>query len=439
MNKHRWRHVSSIALVLVLAACAATPPSTIPEVSVSVAPSDTPATATPTFTATAAPSTSSGPLGGGRLLVYQLDDTPAGKAVMESVFTLDLGTGERTKIGSMPQPKDGVCCPDIIRVSVDRSRAFLWTGRYRASVDVAAKTVTPAPRWMAQLFSQGSSKGDRLAWVDTLTGAAETIVIGDLKARELSRLSLPTGAWGSTVAWSPDDTSLAVTTLRPLAVALAGLGTSIIACCSIDHGVSASHLLIVPVDGSAIRDLLDDASEVAQDEAEPMPTAQPGGNGVYASKAERWLSPAVWSADGRTILLTSTVCEATYDKWHHARDCNSSLSLVDVETGTQTLLREGTGTINAADLSPDGRHVAFVSETGGEEGQLSVVDRDGHNPRILGPAFAGLVDWSPDGTWLAFWRQGDAGPENGDRFDVWAMPLDGGAPLLVAEHASAGW
>ena len=146
----------------------------------------------------------------------------------------------------------------------------------------------------------------------------------------------------------------------------------------------------------------------------------------------------MWSADGKTIQLTSTVCGATYDSWHHAPDCNSNLLLVDAETGTQTVLREGTGTISAAALSPDGRWVAFVSGYGGED-LLSVVDRDGHNPRILGDAMAGLVDWSPDGTWLAFWRWGDEGPENGDRREVWATPLVGGAPMLVAEHATAGW
>jgi len=375
------------------------------------------------------------------LLVYQLDDTPPGKAVMESVYTLDLGTGERTKIGSMPQPRDGVCCPDIIRLSVDRSRAFLWTGRYRASVDLAAKTVTPAPRWMAQFFSQGSSKGDRLAWVDTLTGADETIVIGDLKARELARLSLPTGSWGPEFAWSPDDTSLAVTTLRPLAVAMAGLGNSIVACCSIDHGIGATHLLIVPVDGSPVRDLLDDASDVAQDQAQPLPTLPPDVKSNYpaAEKAARYLSSPVWSADGRTILLIRTVCAATYDRRHHAPDCNSDLVLVDAETGALTVPQVGTGRISAADLSPDGQHVAFVSGTGGEEDLLSVMDRDGHNHRILSPAFAGPVDWSPDGTWLAFVRLGDEGPENGDRMDVWAMPSVGGTAVLVAEHAAAGW
>jgi dipeptidyl aminopeptidase/acylaminoacyl peptidase len=294
---------------------------------------------------------------------------------------------------------------------------------------------------MAQLFSQGSSKGDRLAWVDTLTGAAETIVIGNLKARELSRLSLPTGAWGSEFAWSPDDSSLAVTTLRPLAVGMAGLGGSIIACCSIDHGIGATHLLIVPVDGSPVRDLLDDASEVAKDQAEPLPTLPPDVKTSYpaAEKAARYLGSPVWSADGRTILLTKTVCAATYDRRHHVPDCNSDLLLVDAETGALTVARVGTGRISAADLSPDGRHVAFVSGPGGEEDLLSVVDRDGNDPRTLGPAFGGLVDWSPDGKWLAFWRLGDEGPENGDRLDVWAMPSIGGAPQLVAEHASAGW
>jgi hypothetical protein len=50
-----------------------------------------------------------------------------------------------------------------------------------------------------------------------------------------------------------------------------------------------------------------------------------------------------------------------------------------------------------------------------------------------------LVDWSPDGTWLAFWQLAVGSPEDSDRWDVWAMPLVGGAPRLVAEHAAAAW
>ena len=178
-----------------------------------------------------------------------------------------------------------------------------------ASVDVAARVVTPAPKRLATFVNDGSSSGDRLAWVDWETGTVETIVITDLKGHELDRLALPAGAWLTTLAWSPDDRSFAVATRRPIATAMVGLGGTIL-CCSVDHGVTANHLLIVPVDGSAIRDLLDDASAVVQDQAQPIPTPPPGETAIGATKAERSFEPPVWSPDGRTILLTSTFCEA---------------------------------------------------------------------------------------------------------------------------------
>src|SRR6476620_10425619 len=109
MQLDRWRHLASVALVSVLAACTTAPPSAAPEASLAGVPTSAPvSSATPTTTPTevAAPAqaptpTPSTPLGGGPLVVCQLYDVVVDKAKTESVFTLDLGTGERTKIGSI--------------------------------------------------------------------------------------------------------------------------------------------------------------------------------------------------------------------------------------------------------------------------------------------------------------------------------------------------
>ena len=452
MKLDRWRHLASVALVSVLAACTTSPPSAAPEASgqagaptsapvASAAPASASASAASAAPTSAASLTPVGPLGGGPLLVYQVDGLLGDNAKTESVFTLDLGTGEQTKIGSVRRIADDFCCPEAVRWSTDRSRAFLWAGKYRGSVDLVARSVTRAPNRITLFSHDPSHKGDRLAWADGVTGTAETIVIGDLKGHELDRLALPAGAWGSTVAWSPDDKNLAVTTLRPIAVAMAGPGGDIF-CCSIDHGVGANHLLIVPVDGSPIRDLLDDATAVVQDEAQPFPTPPPGEKSVSPRKTARYFGAPMWSPDGRTILLTRSVCEATWS-YHHHPACHGSLSLVDTDSGAQTTLMDGIG-VSGADWSPDGRKVAFISGSEGKD-RLFVVDRDGHNLRAvtyaMGPiSDRALVDWSPDGTWLAFWQWNAEGPEGRDRFDVWAIPLiNGGVPRLVAEHATAAW
>jgi hypothetical protein len=446
MKRHPWHHPWSIAVIAVLAACTAAPPSAVPEPSNRAAAATSglsmpvASDATPVVPRPATPSPDAGPLGGGPLIVFQLDDVFPEKAKAENVFSLDLGTGEQVKLGSFPMAAPD-CCPEQVRLSSDRNRAFLFGGTYRAAIDVDGGAITRVPKRIARQVLVPSNRGDRLAWVDDVTGKAETIVIGSLKGKELGRLVLPTGTWyTTTLVWSPDDTSLAVSAHRPLTVAMAGLGNSIIPCCSVDHGISPTHLLVVPVDGSPIRDLLDDTDGVVQDEAEPFQTPPPGVKLGGPRKAERTLAPAVWSPDGRTILVITTVCGATYT-WHLRGACGSSLSIVDAETGRQTSLVERADMIGGADWSPDGRQVAFTAGSGDEDTGLFVIDVDGRNQRRLTDAYGGLVDWSPNGMWLAFRRLAAWEPSDvwRDRMDVWAVPVSDGGARLVAEHASAAW
>ncbi|MEP6639113.1 MAG: hypothetical protein ABJC39_07165 [Chloroflexota bacterium] len=445
MKRHRWHHPSSIAVIAVLAACTAAPPSAVPEPSNQAGtstsrPSTVASDAGPVVPTSATPSPDSGPLGGGPLIVFQLDEVFPEKAKAENVLRLDLGTGEQVKLGSLPMATPD-CCPEKVRLSRDRSRAFLFGGAYYAALDVDGGAITRVPKRIAREVLAPSNRGDRLAWVDDVTGKAETIVIGNLKGKELGRLALPTGSWyTTTLIWSPDDSSLAVSTHRPLTAAMAGLGSSIIPCCSVDHGISPTHLLVVPVDGSPIRDLLDDTDGVVKDEAEPFQTPPPGVKLGGPRKAERTLEPAAWSPDGRTILLTTTICAATYT-WHLRGACSGSLSIVDAETGRQTSLLERADGIFGAEWSPDGRQVAFTAGSGDEDTGLFVIDLDGRKTRRLTDAYGGLVDWSPDGTWLTFMRLAAAETSDvwRDRMDVWAVPVAGGAARLVAEHATAAW
>jgi Tol biopolymer transport system component len=310
-------------------------------------------------------------------------------------------------------------------------------------VELSSGTITSATRRTAHFDVRVSNRGDRLAWVDYMTGTNESIVIADLESKQLRRLTLPTGAWQSELSWSPDDTTLAVATHLPLQSAQAShiRLASIIACCSIDRGVQATHLLSVPVDGSPIRDLFDDGAKVAQDQAEPFPTPPPDAKTPgFPAHGERWLEPGEWSPDGGTVLLTTRVCSATWNiaSTHVRRTCASTLSTVDVETAKETVVTSKMPSVASARWSPDGRRILFVGGRVDSEDGLFVIDRDGANRTWLTDA-TGTGVWSPDGAWIAFQRFIPNDVEEHYHLSVWVMPADGGVARWVADHATAGW
>ena len=319
--------------------------------------------AAPTRTASAASSapaaSASGPLGGGLLLVYQLDGTSPEKAKTETVYTLDIGSGAKKVLGSLPVTPE-TCCPCEIRFSADRRHAFLFAAGLRGIVDLQAGTVEPFAARVPNYGVLVSNKGDRLAWLDEITGTSETIVIADLAGKQLTRLTLPEGAWRSKAAWSPDDTTLAVTTYLPLRTGLAPdmRVASIVACCTIDRGPEVTHLLIVPVDGSPVREVFANTADVTKDQLVPIPSRPPTVVGD-TPRVSRNLDIANWSPDGRSVLLTGDVCPPSWSYRYPAGACTYTFYAVDVETGVRTIAAEMDAPIMGMAWSPDARRMAL--------------------------------------------------------------------------------
>lgn len=223
---------------------------------VSPAPATTSPSAPPSVGPRVSASTSPGPaasgpipLDAGLLLVHQIDGTSPADAHTQSVYLVDIGTGERTPLGTLALT-EATCCPEEVQWSSDRRRAFLSSELgVNGIVDLDASSVqagaaAPPGQYKAAI----SRAGDRIARVDQVSGKSETIVISDLAGLELSRLRVPKDRHVQELIWSPDDGSLAVTGQRYPGG---------------DPELAVTYLFIVPLDGTPERDLADNAAEVA--------------------------------------------------------------------------------------------------------------------------------------------------------------------------------
>jgi TolB protein len=103
-------------------------------------------------------------------------------------------------------------------------------------------------------------------------------------------------------------------------------------------------------------------------------------------------------------------------------------------TGIQRRIQDGFA--YDLDWSPDGSRLAYVTlaPPPGSGGSIHVINANGSDPRLIETGTAGMdssPSWSPDGTQLAF------ATEQGGRSYVSVIDLDGSHRLMIAADASA--
>jgi Tol biopolymer transport system component/DNA-binding winged helix-turn-helix (wHTH) protein len=126
-----------------------------------------------------------------------------------------------------------------------------------------------------------------------------------------------------------------------------------------------------------------------------------------------------WTPDGRVVY--ASMAGGSWDIWAMNSD----------GTGARQLT-VGARSNYGPSVSPDGRHVVFVSNRAGPAFNIWRMDSDGSNPvRLTSGRGENFPHVTPDGRWVIYATVG--GPDAA----VWKVPIDGGEPVrLTGKPAS---
>jgi len=143
----------------------------------------------------------------------------------------------------------------------------------------------------------------------------------------------------------------------------------------------------------------------------------PGGKAELATQITSGATPdlAVWPGPSGKLLVRS-------------RD--SELDLINSDGSQRTTVMPQARNYGAMSACGD-RYLLFDSYDGTKE-DLWRTDADGSNPARLVDQYVGEEDCSPDGKWLVYDTNTDAGTK------LWRMPVEGGSPTEIASAPGGG-
>jgi dipeptidyl aminopeptidase/acylaminoacyl peptidase len=308
-------------------------------------------------------------------------DGPSTKFEGADLFRLECATDPQIR-------PDGQTVAYVRRsydIMTDRTRSAIWLIEVQSGTQsplAAGPGSSSTPRW--------SPDGGRIAFVAPGEDGRAQLMVRWLSSAAQARIADLTEA-PRALTWSPDGRSIAFLMFTPGEPAKLGdaphkpagakWAEPLELITSINYRSDAqgyarpgqTHLYVVSADGGAPRQLT---------------------FGPYDEQG-----PLAWSADGRSLIASGQRTEG----WRLDPQ-NSELYRVAVSDGTITQLTHRVGPDQAPEVSPDGRHVAYLGFDDHlrsyEDTRLYVMDEDGGHPHSLTDALDRAVNaahWAADG------------------------------------------
>ncbi|MEO8570768.1 MAG: hypothetical protein ABI553_03625 [Chloroflexota bacterium] len=361
-------------------------------------------------------------MGGGLLLVRDAVPTVVPPDPQDftdgtyNLYTLDIGTGTKTLLGTVPYHWATSFQPEF-QWAADRKHVLI-TDRKGGVWGLSGPTDAGRPLVAACCGQPNtadwvlSPRGDLIAGLhsstvtvpgqDGPTDLPDAVVISAADGTGVRTRPLPEGLhWdASGIAWSPDESAIAIATCGPCNYAPPR---------ETPTGVDHEHLYIVPVDGSPIRDLIDDT--------------------------QRGFFGPTWSPDGASILVVRKECMPG-TALPGCQPSHSLVTVVSLTGGGQSVVADAPDLRSAPALSPDGRRIAYSIEKipagqdpVDEQGGVFVMDTDGGHLTRLSDGFD--PRWSPDNKWLLFTKARGG--------DVWIVAVDGGELRPIGTFGAVAW
>ena len=347
------------------------------------------------------------------------------------IYIKDVSKGEVVRFTQETSPElNPAWSPDgsklaFLRVSAERAQVVIKdtnTGQEQVLTD----TQSPISTWLADSNPFFGCHGP--AW----SPDGQNIVVADqeasgrgyglyrvaVKTGERHPLTAPPGVERDTCPrFSPDGRSIAFVRY-------------------VSHGISEVH--IMAADGSNQRQLTSDRRTIrgfdwTSDGREIIfSSLRQGGfqlRAIDRNGGESHLVPVTTtsavdpaiSAKGNWLAFTEL--EENWNIWR--------VRLASSGMGKPERLLSSTGKNHSPSYSPDGRHIAFVSDRSGSP-EIWLADQDGSDLKRLtyfNGSWLGSIRWSPDGKTIVF----DARPAG--HSGIFTMPVSGGSPAPLQQDA----